>query len=152
MVLLIGTDGTAVTKDHMLNTSMPEVTPGTTAGFPIIASLGLDETELAALSCQGFVSSERRGGRTYYKVRYRRNRRQCVKYLGRDPEKAAAVRHELAQLQADAHRWRRLSRLERETRRALRAAKRQLRPLLNGTGWEFHGLAAIRQRRAEKRL
>ena len=62
-----------------------------------MAKLGLAPGEIKALATQGFVARERRGGRIYWKLRFRVGGRQRVRYLGSDATKAAAIRAELAQ-------------------------------------------------------
>jgi hypothetical protein len=116
------------------------------ADFPALASLQLTSADLVTLASQGFVASERRGERRYHKLRFRRGRRQVVKYLG-GPERACAVQAELDRLQAAWRRRRKLGALSRQAREMLREAKRQLEPSLAEQGYHFHGLAIRESRR-----
>ncbi len=104
----------------------------------------MDE-ELAALCRQGFVSEERRGKRLYYKLRFRCNGKQRVRYLGRDAARAAEVREELWKLQEPRRTELELARLDRTARRMLREAKATLAPLLAEEGFTFHGNAVRRR-------
>ena len=55
------------------------------------SELTLSVEDLQALSAQGFVAVQRRGTRTSFTLRFRRGDGQHVRYLGRDPERAAAI-------------------------------------------------------------
>jgi hypothetical protein len=114
--------------------------------FPALASLQLTSADLVTLARQGFVAGERRGERRYHKLRFRRGRRQVVKYLG-GPERAHAVQAELDLLQAACRRRRKLAALSHQAREMLREAKRQLEPSLADQGYHFHGLAIRESRR-----
>lgn len=68
-------------RDHQVQseqTSLDTFKPG-------LAAFGLHVAELASLAEQGFVATELRNGRVYYKLRFRIGTRQCVWYLGTDP-------------------------------------------------------------------
>lgn len=112
-----------------------------------LAVLGFSDEEISALAHQGFISTERRGnGRVYYKLRYRMDGEQRVKYLGKDSEFVERVRRELASLQEDTRARRELGRLVREAKQGIRIAKARLEPLLHEAGFVFHGLSIRRPR------
>lgn len=116
--------------------------------FTALTRLRLDDEQLAALKCQGFVARERRGNGYYvYKLRFRQKGRQKVRYVGTDAALADRVRRELQILQAAVQRRRRLRRFSREARSLLRTAKGRLSASLEPCGFAFHGLA-IRRKRA----
>ena len=85
------------------------------------------------------MTAERRGKRTYFKLRFRRDRQQVVRYIGSDPDKAEAVQRELDHLQDDRKKELELSRLTEKTKKLLRESKRVLAPLLAEEGLTFHG-------------
>ena len=93
-----------------------------------------------ALAQQGFVNQERRGKRTYFKLRFRRAGRQIVRYLG-DEMRAAAVATELAAHQSDTRILQQLRLLTKAANRLLRDGKKRLQPILAANGLAFHGLA-----------
>jgi hypothetical protein len=109
----------------------------------------LTGADLAALRRQGFVSTERRGDRIHFKLRFRRGRQQLVRYIGSDPDKAQAVQRELEQLQDDRKKELELSRLTEKAKKLLRESKRVLAPLLDKEGFAFHG-RQIRRRRLQR--
>jgi len=92
------------------------------------------------------VTAERRGERTYFKLRFRRGGRQCVRYVGHDPVQAAAVQRELDKLQEERKNELKLARLADTARRLLRDSKRTLAPLLAEEGFGFHGYEIRRHR------
>lgn len=98
-----------------------------------------------ALTQQGFVAEEPRGNRRRYKLRFRRDGRQTVRYVG-SAERAEAVKRELNQLQQDVQLERELKAWVKRTNQRLREAKRQLEPLLNAQGFAFHGQAIRKPR------
>ena len=114
-----------------------------------LAQLGLTTQDFDALAEQGYVSTEHRGPRTYYKLRFRRQRRQIVRSLGSDPILCDQVREELALLQADRQLARELTKLTQAALQQLRLAKKILEPMLGTRGFVFHGMA-IRRRRIFK--
>ncbi|MFH1924715.1 MAG: hypothetical protein ABIP48_33100 [Planctomycetota bacterium] len=81
----------------------------------------------------------------YFRLAYRKGRRQCSIYLGRSEELAGRVRDLLAKLQ-DLNRWRRTSRrMQREARKSLRRwleyLGKQLAELgIQRKGFEFRGV------------
>ena len=117
------------------------------ADYPALAALRLTASELALLRRQGFVGCEERGTQTVFKLRFRKEGKQQVRCI---PNAAAAarVRAELASLQAGVQAARQLRKFDRQARRALRDAKRNLAPLLADHGLAFHGLAVRRPRHA----
>jgi hypothetical protein len=115
------------------------------ADFPALTKLRLHDADFAALARQGFVAVERRGEQTYFKLRFRRDGRQRVRYIG-GPDQARAVEAELAVLQTDLRMRRRLAILCQLASQSMRNAKQNLEPLLEARGLHFHG-RAIRQRR-----
>ena len=115
-----------------------------------LALLALPPGDLDELRRQGFVSREMRGGRTRFRLRYRRRGRQVALDLGSQPWLAQNVARELAELQADCRRQRRHKRLIGAARRLLRTSKRVLAPVLGAAGYEFHGHEIRRTRRAKE--
>ncbi|MBC8875702.1 MAG: hypothetical protein H8E44_40260 [Planctomycetes bacterium] len=105
--------------------------------------------DLAALRLQGFVTAERRGNRTCFKLRFRRGRQQIVRYIGSNPDKAEAVQRELDHLQEERKTELELSRLTKKAKKILRESKRVLVPLLAKEGFAFHG-RQIRRRRLQR--
>lgn len=101
--------------------------------------------DFAELTRQGFVCGERRGNRTYYKLRFRRGGRQTVRYLG-GTDCAAIVKQELAHLQADSRALRDLKARTKSANKTLRDTKRELEPVLQAHGFVFHGMAIRRPR------
>jgi hypothetical protein len=114
--------------------------------YPLLRSRGLTPTELAALRSQGFVSSELRGEKTIYKLRYRVDGRQRVRCLGNDASTAKGIEQELAVMQTAVRTDRQLTKLHRNLRIVLRESKTRLEPLLESRGIRFHG-HKIRQTR-----
>ncbi len=119
------------------------------AETPCLAQLRLTSDDLAALCRQGFVTAERRGNCTYFKLRFRRDRQQVVRYVGCDPDRAAAVQQELNILQDERKKELELSRLTDAAKRMLRQSKRALTPVLAEEGFAFHGYQ-IRRRRSSR--
>ena len=111
-----------------------------------LAMLGLSNDELAALTKQGFISAEMRGRGLRYKLRFRVDGKQRVRCLGMASAFVEQVRAEVGQLQHRTRLRRELGDLMRASRRRLRAAKQQLRPLLRKAGYAFHGMAVRRFR------
>jgi hypothetical protein len=81
----------------------------------------------------------------YFRLAYRKGRRQLSIYLGRSAELAQRVRELLADLQKD-HRWRRITRrmraeIRKSFRRSLEYLDRQLAVLgIRRKGFEFRGM------------
>jgi hypothetical protein len=124
----------------------PAPEAGWPARFPALAKLGLTDEDLNALAHQGFVAPERRQAGTFFKLRFRRDGRQVVRYVG-GPEKAACVATELKTLQVARYNRRELDKLGRVARQLLRDAKAKLEPPLLELGFKFHGRAIRRPRR-----
>lgn len=119
---------------------------------PILFQLGLSEEEFAALRRQGFVSRERRCGRTYYRLRFRMpSGKQCTRYLGSDSVTAEQTEDELAQLQAARRVDLELGKLASQAGQKLRASRQRLAGQLKKAGYHFHGLAVRKQRIESKR-
>jgi hypothetical protein len=114
--------------------------------YPVLASLSLDDTDLAELSHQGFICREKRGGRIYYKLRYRSRGRQVVRYIG-NALRAAAVEGELLDLQFETAARRKLNAVVKVANSMLRDSKTQLEPILASHGFAFHGLSIRRVRK-----
>ena len=115
--------------------------------FPALASLGLGGEDLRMLTQQGFLSREIRRDKTYFKLRFRRDGHQRVKYVS--ARQAPAVRAELTELQRAVQITRNLDAATRDAQQILRQTKRQLQPVLATRGLAFHGLA-VRRRRGPK--
>ncbi len=115
--------------------------------FPNFRRLRLDEMEFRGLASQGFIAPERRGQRTHFKLRFRHNGGQQVRYIG-SRDQASAVQAELDVLQRDVRLRRRLASLTQSAADALRSAKDRLEPLLQAKGFHFHGRAVRMSRKA----
>lgn len=110
------------------------------AAQTVFMRLGLTSEELRALKRQGFVSQEARSKHTtVFKLRFRLNGRQNVRYLGTDPEQARLIKEELRQLQRARQIDAQLRTLTDEARRVLRAGPEQLESLVRQAGFMFHG-------------
>jgi hypothetical protein len=129
------------------HTHPPVPAAGRLHEFPVLAKLGFIEQDLDVLAGQGCLAVERRGDRRYFKLRFRRDGRQIVRYVG-GVEMAALVAEELNTLQATRRMQRDLDRLSRAARRLLRDGKAKLEPLLLERGFKFHGRSIRRPRRA----
>ncbi|MCH5377626.1 MAG: hypothetical protein JJ992_27020 [Planctomycetes bacterium] len=81
------------------------------------------------------MSEERRGRRTYHKLRFRTGGQQVVRYIG-NAERAALVKADLQRLQAETKAVRELKTRMKLAKQMLTQAKRTLEPVL-----EAHGLA-----------
>jgi hypothetical protein len=93
------------------------------------------------------VSEERRGnGTVIYKLRFRLEGLQRVRYLGTDRARAENVLQALAALQRVRDLSQRIRAACRESAKALRRGKRRLSPILEQAGYKFHGLAIRRTR------
>jgi hypothetical protein len=119
--------------------------------FPALAKLSLSEADLAELAHQGSLAPERRGSRTYYKLRFRRGGRQLVRYVG-GADQAALVSEELSALQTTRRLERQLNEVGRAARQLQRDAKAKLEPLLAECGFRFHGQAIRRSRRSHQQI
>ncbi len=92
------------------------------------------------------MTAERRGERTYFKLRFRRGGSQSVRYIGPDAAQAAAVQRELDELQEERQKELKLARLTDTAKRMLRESKRVLAPVLAEEGFGFHGYEVRRHR------
>ena len=104
--------------------------------------------DLGDLADQGFVCEERRGDRTYYKLRFRRSGKQVVRYIG-GADRASIVKQELSILQAESKIMRELTAKVRIVNKMIREAKQTMEPVLKANGFVFHGLAIRRPRRQQ---
>jgi hypothetical protein len=105
-----------------------------------LIALRLSASELQALSYQGFVACERRGRTaSVYKLRFRINGRQCVRYVGTDPQRAAVIRAALDRLQAPLQLKRQLASHLKAAQACLRNVKPRLTPHAEEAGLRFHG-------------
>jgi hypothetical protein len=112
-----------------------------------LAGLGLADADLQALARQGFVAAEfRRLRPPYFKLRWRRDGRQRVRYLGQDPARAEQVRAALERLQRPRRNGRLAARLLAEARKRLLDARRLLEPRADADGLRYHGYALRRPR------
>ena len=108
-----------------------------------LADLGLSGEDLACLARQGCVTAEFRGqSGPYYKLRWRRDGRQRVLYLGRDSTRAEEVRAALEISRMPLRRARRLSLQMKKARRGLQEVRNMVAPLLAVHGLHYHGYAA----------
>lgn len=119
------------------------------AHFPALGRLRLLDREWDALCCQGFVSGEQRGEKVIYKLRFRLDAKQYVRYIASDQERARAVQAELDVLQRHVQLRRDLAKQGRIAALKLKDAKLKLQPWLEVRGFHFHGLA-FRKRRKTK--
>jgi hypothetical protein len=143
MTLRMSAAYATMNRDHALN----QPNADQFANYPALACLRLEVDDLAELARQGFVSPERRLGRTRYKLRFRRGRRQVVRLIGGTQE-AVLVQKELGKLQSQRRLIRELKTLDRHARQALRDSKSRLMPLIERHGFTFHGRAIRRPRRS----
>ena len=115
--------------------------------FPGLAELGLTQVDLDALARQGFVAPEKGcSGHRRFKLRFRMDGKQVVRYIGTDPIRAARIERELEILQCEHRSDRQLQRQLRMARAALRESKRILAPVLQEMGYQYHGYAIRRPR------
>ena len=126
--------------------NMSQTTNSTYTEYPALRRLQLPDQALAALRTQGFVRAEPHGRKRIYKLRFRLDGRQHVRFLGDDEELASTVQRELRVLQRDARDQRQFTDLRRRTRHILRQSKSALEGMLEEHGFHYHG-QAIRQRR-----
>ena len=112
-----------------------------------LTQIDLTPQEMLALRRQGSVCVEARSRNcTVYKLRFRMAGRQQVRYLGTDPLFAAAVREELRLLRRAQVAERELRTLAGEARKRLRQSKARLLPIVEQSGYAFHGLSIRRPR------
>jgi hypothetical protein len=119
----------------------------TREAFPLLHRLALSDAELGALTQQGFIRSERRGKKTLFRLCFRFDGRQHVRYVS--PRDAAALEAELGALQRRVRTRRRVTGLATLARQALRQRRSALAPLLEARGYHFHGHQIRRCRNAK---
>jgi hypothetical protein len=117
--------------------------------YPALVSLGLREEELNALVRQGFLSAEKRRDATYYKLRFRVDGHQQVRYV--KSELVPTIRNELTRLQTFSRCRRELRELQRASVERFKQMKAQLDAVLEGKGFRRHGYA-FRKTRAKNRF
>ena len=129
---------------------MPELPSPWPDPWEVLTGLGLSRADVEGLQRQGFVAPEfrvdqgvRRG--PYYKLRWRINGRQRVKYLGRSAAQAEAVASAVAHLQQPRVRERHLARQMAEARRKLTQAKQTMAAALAAEGKYYHGYTSRRR-------
>src|SRR3954462_11281945 len=125
----------------MIKTTIESLTQ---QAFPILYRFALSAEEIGALTRQGAIRSEKRGGKTIFRLRYRVDGRQHVRYIS--PNNAAALEAELRLLQKRVRACRYLNSLAALARQALRDRRLTLTPILQARGCHFHG-HQIRRRR-----
>jgi hypothetical protein len=106
--------------------------------FPALAGLRLADEDWTLLTRQGFVAAERRGNHIHFKLRFRKDGRQVVRYLS-DAAAASAVSAELNQLQINRRIRRELRALDQAGRRLLRESTKKLQSLVQSYGLKPHG-------------
>lgn len=117
-----------------------------------LLALDLIPVQLQALRRQGSVHREQRGKRaTIYKLRFRYQGRQHVKYLGTDEAAALRMQAALRQWQAAKQRRRAQRQLLKRASQMLRTSKQTLTPLLEAEGYHYHGQAIRRRRKSVSR-
>ena len=114
--------------------------------FPALVQLGLTPTEFEAIKTQGHVSHERRGNRQVFKLRFRVDGKQCVRYVASDPGRALEVARELAALQHGRQTDLALYRTTKRAAQMLRESKKKLEPILAEHGLHFYGYEVRRRR------
>ena len=126
----------------MSNKQQTNHEPDNETGRSHFEDLSLSAEETAAVRRQGFVSREIRKGRiTVFKLRFRVNGQQRVKFVSTDPVVAAALEGELGLLRRSKDKDLALRSLNREASQLLRQCKSRLAPLVGQAGLRFHGLA-----------
>jgi hypothetical protein len=116
------------------------------ANFPGLAGLRINDSDLAALAIQGHVTREQCRALEVFKLRFRRQRQQVVRYIG-DRERARIIRDELDRLQFERRLQLELGRIAKQAAQMLRKGKRCLEPIMMTSGFRFHGHALRRTRK-----
>jgi hypothetical protein len=115
----------------------------------VLAQLRLSRSQLETLETQGFVHEERRANdNSCFKLRFRFEGKQVVRYLGTDALRAEAVRNALARHQLVHRTLQRLRRDTHQANRMAREAKKNLLSLVEELGYKFHGFDLRAQRGA----
>jgi hypothetical protein len=130
------------------------VNPGAPPSSPQpdpLADLGLSVEDRQALARQGFVAEEYRSGRRgrrgpYYRLHWRHQGRQRVRYLGKDLARAEQVKTALVAMQSSQRLLHQVAQWLAEVQKSLQRAKQILEPHLAEQGWRFHGYAGRRCR------
>jgi hypothetical protein len=130
---------------------MPEIPTPDPDPWSILMGLGMSRTEVDCLQDQGFVAAEYRtyqGARLgpYYKLRWRQDGKQRVKYLGQDVEIIVEVSIALAQLQKKRILERQLARMFLEARKSLRRVKQDMTTAMAAMGEYYHGYTSRKRR------
>lgn len=108
--------------------------------FPALSSLILSEEQLDALASQGCLRPEIGArGKLYFKLRFRMQSKQLVRYVGNNSVFVAQIERELGELQNGTKADRQLRRLTRAARSCLKRTKRCLEPYLPLANCRFHG-------------
>ena len=112
----------------------------------LLAELGLTDEDVLSLVNQGFLTAEYRvhgAARLgpYFKLRWRSNGRQRVKYLGRDVDRAEAISDAISSLREGKRRQDQLAALVADARKSLRRAKQAMNAAMANQGRYFHGFA-----------
>ena len=110
-----------------------------TTRFSALSSL-LSEEQLDALASQGCLRPEvGPRGKRYFKLRFRMQSKQVVRYVGNNSVFVAQVERELGELQNGTKADRQLRRLTRAAMLCLKRTKRCLEPYLPLANCRFHG-------------
>jgi hypothetical protein len=110
-----------------------------------LKSLGLTSEELLTLSRQGTLFADAAGR---HRLRFRIDGRRRTKYVGTELPFIEQIRRELAYLQADVRRERRLSPQVRHARQCLRRIKSRVAPPAIPLGFHIRGSELCRNRSA----
>src|SRR4051812_23694627 len=105
--------------------------------FPGLTARGLTVDDLWQLSQQGAIGREIRGGKTVWKLRYRCDGRQRVKYI--PIQQLNVIRTELSALQSPTRLRRELKYCTRLAKSYLRKTKVDLEALAENSDYYFHG-------------
>lgn len=120
------------------------------ARYPALATL-VSCQELEAMTRQGTVVAERfEAHKCRFKLRFRFQGRQKVRYIGIDSAFAERVRSELASLQHAHRSCRAFRNAARRARVRCRETKKELEPILAGTEFYFYGWEVRRSRNIRK--
>ena len=110
----------------------------------LLAELGLTDEDVLTLVNQGFLTAEYRNYGDarlgpYFKLRWRSNGRQRVKYLGRDVKRAEAISDAIGRLREGKRRQEQFAALVVDARKSLRRAKQAMTTAMGNLGRYFHG-------------
>jgi hypothetical protein len=112
--------------------------------FPALSALWLTTQELQQLSRQGGIRQERRGEKTIWKLRYRCDGRQHVKYI--PIQQLDVVRAELSALQSLTRLRRALKQCTQRAKLYLKKTKAEVEALTENSDYYFHGFEIRRSR------